>query len=63
MTHCLEDVALMRPILNMTVLIPADGASTYRLVEALIGYEGPPIYDPGTASEPHVQCDELQIGL
>ena len=36
-THqALEDVALMRSLPNMTVLVPADGEETYRLVEALI---------------------------
>src|SRR5690606_28339812 len=60
MTHqALEDVALMRSIPNMTVLIPADGAATYRLVEALLEYEGPAyLRIRGTAREPHVPCDE-----
>ncbi|HHT48229.1 MAG TPA: hypothetical protein GXZ98_02915 [Firmicutes bacterium] len=60
MTHqALEDVALMRSIPNMTVLVPADGAATYRLVEALINYEGPAyLRIRGTAKEPHVSCPE-----
>ncbi|HBR29251.1 MAG TPA: transketolase [Firmicutes bacterium] len=60
MTHqALEDVALMRSIPNMTVLAPADGAETYRLVEELINYEGPAyLRIRGTAKEPHVSSEE-----
>ncbi|NLY91829.1 MAG: hypothetical protein GX081_09555 [Firmicutes bacterium] len=60
MTHqALEDVALMRAIPNMTVLVPADGAETYRMVEALINYEGPAyLRIRGTEKEPHIPCAE-----
>ncbi|HEY8392699.1 MAG TPA: transketolase C-terminal domain-containing protein [Capillibacterium sp.] len=65
MTHqALEDVALMRSIPNMTVLVPADGEETYRLVEALINYEGPAyLRIRGTEKEPHIPCaDPVVIG-
>jgi transketolase len=60
-THqALEDVALMRSLPNMTVLVPADGEETYRLVEALINnYEGPAyLRIRGTGQEPHVESEE-----
>ena len=42
MTHqALEDVALMRAISKHDGIDPADGAATYRMVEALIDYDGP----------------------
>jgi transketolase len=41
-THqSIEDVAIMRAIPNMTVLSPADGIETRRMVEALVEHEGP----------------------
>ncbi len=41
-THqCLEDIALMRVIPNMTVLCPADGVETEAVVRAAAGYKGP----------------------
>ncbi len=65
-THqALEDVALMRSIPKMTVLVPADGEETYRLVEALINsFEGPAyLRIRGTGKEPHVESpDPIEIG-
>jgi transketolase len=41
-THqALEDVALMRVIPNMTVLVPADAVETRKMVEAMAEYKGP----------------------
>jgi transketolase len=37
----IEDIALMRAIPNMTVLIPADGIETRKMVRASVEYEGP----------------------
>ena len=40
-THqALEDVALMRVIPNMTVLVPADAVETRKMVEAMAEYKG-----------------------
>lgn len=59
-THqALEDVGIMRCLPNMTILVPADGEETYRLVEALINYEGPAyLRIRGTGKEPHVESEE-----
>lgn len=41
-THqCIEDVALMRAIPNMTVISPADGTEAAAAVRALADYDGP----------------------
>ena len=37
----LEDIALMRALPNMTVLVPADGEETKQAVMAAAAYEGP----------------------
>jgi transketolase len=41
-THqSVEDVAIMRAIPNMTVLVPADGAETRKMVRKITEYKGP----------------------
>lgn len=41
-THqSIEDIAIMRAIPNMTVLSPADGIETKKMVKAAVEYEGP----------------------
>jgi transketolase len=41
-THqSVEDVAIMRAIPNMTVLIPADGIETRKMVRKIVEYDGP----------------------
>lgn len=37
----IEDIAIMRAIPNMTVLIPADGIETRKMVRAAVEYDGP----------------------
>jgi len=39
--QCIEDLALMRVIPNMTVLSPADGVETRAAIEWAINYDGP----------------------
>ena len=62
-THqSVEDVAIMRAIPNMTVLVPADGNETRTMTRALVEYRGPvymriprhDVPDVMTASEPFV---------
>lgn len=41
-THqAVEDVALMRAIPNMTVLVPADGIEIKKMMKAMVNYSGP----------------------
>ncbi len=37
----IEDIALMRAIPNMTVIVPADATETEQVIEAIAEYEGP----------------------
>ena len=37
----IEDIAIMRAIPNMTVLAPADGIETKKIIEAAVEYDGP----------------------
>lgn len=39
--HCLEDLAIMRAIPNMTVLVPADSFETAQVVRTLVDFDGP----------------------
>lgn len=39
--QALEDVALMRVLPNMTVIVPADGFETQQVIEAVAKFEGP----------------------
>ncbi|MBW1838754.1 MAG: transketolase family protein, partial [Deltaproteobacteria bacterium] len=39
--QCLEDIALMRVLPNMTVIIPADGIETRKAVKAIVDHKGP----------------------
>jgi transketolase len=68
-THqSVEDVAIMRAIPNMTVLVPADGNETRTMTRALVDYPGPvymrisrhdlpdvmPEQEPFVAGKPHL---------
>ncbi len=39
--HSTEDIAILRSIANLTVLVPADGMETAACVEAAVAHEGP----------------------
>lgn len=39
--QAIEDVALMRAVPNMTVLVPADAQETYQVIKAAVAYRGP----------------------
>lgn len=39
--HCLEDLAILRTIPGMTVIVPADGLETAQVVRKLVDYPGP----------------------
>ena len=39
--QAIEDVAIMRALPNMTVLVPADGEETRQAIEAAVQYKGP----------------------
>lgn len=39
--HATEDIAIMRSMANLTVLVPADGMQTAHVVEAAVEHQGP----------------------
>ncbi len=52
--QCLEDIALMRVIPNMTVICPADGTETEATVKAATQYNGPVYIRLGRAKVPAI---------
>lgn len=50
--HCTEDIAIMRSLANMTVIIPADGIETACAVRAAAEYPGPVYIRVGRGFEP-----------
>ncbi|SES80629.1 transketolase family protein [Anaerobranca gottschalkii] len=64
-THqALEDIALMRAIPNMTVIVPADGPETEKAVKAAAEMEGPVYIRLGRAGVPVINDEtyNFQIG-
>jgi transketolase len=63
--HCTEDLAIMRAIPNMTVIVPADGIETSRAVRACMEIPGPVYIRIGRGFEPPCYENEdypFQIG-
>ena len=54
--HSLEDLAIMRALPNMTVLVPADGAQTAALVEQTLELPGPVYLRLGRKPTPPVDA-------
>ncbi len=50
--HCTEDLAIMRSMANMTVIVPADGIETANAVRACVDYPGPVYIRIGRGFEP-----------
>ncbi|ASJ16264.1 transketolase [Thermococcus chitonophagus] len=62
--QCLEDIALMRVLPNMTVVVPADAYATKVLLEQVIEHEGPVYMRLGRDYAPRVyrEGDEIELG-
>jgi transketolase len=50
--HCTEDIAIMRALANMTVIVPADGYETANAVRACVDLPGPVYVRVGRGFEP-----------
>jgi transketolase len=61
--QALEDLALMRVLPNMTVLVPADGPQTAQAVEAAAAYDGPVYLRLGRPKVPPVVPPALPFVL
>lgn len=62
--QAIEDIALMRSLPNMTVIVPADGVSTRKMVQNLYFREGPAYLRLGRPSVPilYDETDQIEIG-
>ena len=61
--QALEDIALMRVLPNMTVIVPADGYQAAQAVEAVCDFEGPVYLRLGRPKVPRVIPAELPFKL
>ena len=61
--QALEDLALMRVLPNMTVVVPADARQTRQAVEAVVRYVGPVYMRLGRPKVPQVIPPELPFEL
>lgn len=59
--QAIEDLALMRAVPNMTVINPADGVSTEKLMEAAIEMYGPVYVRLGRAAVPTLYNEDTEI--
>lgn len=59
--QAIEDVALMRTIPNMSVLVPADGIETEKIVEAAFHYQGPVYIRLGRSAVPVIYDKKYQF--
>ncbi len=59
-----EDIALMRTLPNMTVVIPADANETYKAVQAVLDWPGPCFIRMGRVEFPVITAedDPFQVG-
>jgi len=62
--QALEDIALMRALPNMTVIVPADAAETSSVINAIADYKGPVYVRLGRSNVPYVMPEDykFQIG-
>ena len=61
--QALEDIALMRALPNMTVIVPADAAETTSVINAIVDYKGPVYVRLGRAKVPYVMPDDYKFSL
>lgn len=59
----LEDIALMRALPNMTVIVPADGVETKQAVKAAAAYEGPVYIRMGRPKVPVLFGDDYKFEI
>lgn len=61
--QALEDVALMRALPNMTVIVPADAAETVSVINTVADYKGPVYVRLGRAKVPYVMPDDYKFTI
>ncbi|MBI5058146.1 MAG: transketolase family protein [Nitrospirae bacterium] len=61
--QALEDIALMRALPNMTVIVPADAAETASVINAVADFKGPVYVRLGRAKVPYVMPDDYKFKI
>jgi len=61
--QALEDIALMRALPNMTVIVPADAAETVSVIHTIADYKGPVYVRLGRAKVPYVMPDDYTFTI
>jgi len=61
--HATEDIAIMRVLPNMTIVVPADGRETRKATAALAAHPGPAYLRLGRTGEPEVYRDDYEFQL
>ncbi len=61
--QALEDIALMRVLPNMNVIVPADATETASVINAVVDFKGPVYVRLGRAKVPYVMPDDYKFTL
>jgi transketolase len=61
--HATEDIAIMRALPNMTIVVPADGRETRKATAALAAHPGPAYLRLGRTGEPAVYTGDYEFQL
>ena len=61
--QALEDIAIMRALPNMSVIVPADATETTRVIQYIADYKGPVYVRLGRAKVPYVMPDHYEFRL
>ncbi|MBA4348711.1 MAG: transketolase [Thermodesulfovibrio sp.] len=61
--QAVEDIALMRVVPNMTIIVPSDGFETKQVIEAVVDYEGPVYVRLGRAKVPAVMPADYRFRI
>ena len=59
--QALEDIALMRALPNMTVIVPADATETSSVINAIADYKGPVYVRLGRSNVPYVMPEDYKF--
>ncbi len=59
----IEDISIMRSIPNMTVLVPADGVETRKMIFEITKYKGPVYVRLGRSSVPSIFSDDYDFEI
>ncbi len=61
--QAIEDVALMRVLPNMTVIVPSDGIETKQVIAAIADYHGPVYVRLGRSKVPVVMPEDYKFSI